>query len=152
MGDIPFTVASRQRVVPDLHAAKTQGIVLLKRAEITRFPALLVALRRLLRSLNRNVLVESSMETARPESAIPSRAQALFPEAEFKLRHPLFQAMPYPLGADPRLLELGFLPLENVRVLQRSWCRGGALVVQVGDAVFGLRPEEAEQIPVQPAV
>lgn len=46
------------------------------------------------------------MQTARPESAIPSRAQALFPEAEFKLRHPIFQAMPYPLGADPRLLEL----------------------------------------------
>lgn len=39
------------------------------------------------------------METVRPESVIPSRAQALFPEAEFKLRHPLFQAMPYPLGA-----------------------------------------------------
>lgn len=50
----------------------------------------------------------------------------------------------------PRLLELGFLPLENVRVLQRSWLPGGALVVQVGDAVFGLRPEEAAQIPVQP--
>jgi len=49
----------------------------------------------------------------------------------------------------PRLLELGFLPLENVRVLQRSWWPGGALVVQVGDAVFGLRPEEAAQVPVQ---
>lgn len=49
----------------------------------------------------------------------------------------------------PRLLELGFLPLENVRVLQRSWLPGGALVVQVGDAVFGLRPDEAAQIPVQ---
>lgn len=46
------------------------------------------------------------METARPESVIPSRAKALFPEAEFKLWHPLFQAMPYPSGADPRLLEL----------------------------------------------
>jgi len=50
----------------------------------------------------------------------------------------------------PRLLELGFLPLENVRILQRSWFRNGALVVQVGDAVFGLRPEEAEQIHLQP--
>ena len=49
----------------------------------------------------------------------------------------------------PRLQELGFLPLENVRVLQRSWLPGGALVVQVGDAVFGLRPDEAAQIPVQ---
>lgn len=55
-------------------------------------------------------------------------------------------------ASHPRLLELGFLPLENVRVLQRSWLRGGALVVQVGDAVFGLRPEEAAQIPVQPHV
>lgn len=49
----------------------------------------------------------------------------------------------------PRLLELGFLPMENVRVLQRSWFKNGALVVQVGDAVFGLRPEEASQIEVQ---
>ena len=54
------------------------------------------------------------METARPESAIPSRAQALFPEAEFKLRHPLFQAMPYPLGADPRLLELENFVLKSL--------------------------------------
>lgn len=53
-------------------------------------------------------------------------------------------------AAHPRLLELGFLPLENVRVLQRSGWPGGALVVQVGDAVFGLRPQEAAQIPVQP--
>ena len=49
---------------------------------------------------------------------------------------------------NPRLLELGFLPLENVRVLQRSWFKAGALVVQVGDAVFGLRPDEASQIEV----
>lgn len=49
----------------------------------------------------------------------------------------------------PRLQALGFLPLENVRVLQRSWWPGGALVVQVGDAVFGLRPDEAAQVPVQ---
>ena len=48
----------------------------------------------------------------------------------------------------PRLLELGFLPMENVRVLQRSWFKNGALVVQVGDAVFGLRPDEASQIEV----
>ena len=85
-----------------------------KRAESPRFPALLVALRKLLRSLNRNVLVESSMETARSEFVIPSRAQALFPEAEFKLRHPLFQAMPYPLGADPRLLELESFVLKSL--------------------------------------
>jgi ferrous iron transport protein A len=52
----------------------------------------------------------------------------------------------------PRLLELGFLPLENVCVLQRSWFRAGALVVQVGDAVFGLRPDEASQIEVHVVV
>ena len=51
----------------------------------------------------------------------------------------------------PRLLELGFMPLENVRVLQRSWFKKGALVVQVGDAVFGLRPDEAGQIEIHTA-
>ena len=51
----------------------------------------------------------------------------------------------------PRLLELGFMPLENVRILQRGWFTKGALVVQVGDAVFGLRPDEAEQVWVQDA-
>lgn len=50
-----------------------------------------------------------------------------------------------------RLLELGFLPLERVKVLRRSWFRSGALVVQVGDAVFGLRPAEAGQVMLEPA-
>lgn len=50
-----------------------------------------------------------------------------------------------------RLLELGFLPLERVQVLRRSWFRSGALVVQVGDAVFGLRPAEASQVLLEPA-
>ncbi len=45
-----------------------------------------------------------------------------------------------------RLLEIGFLPHERVRVLRRSWFKRGALIVQVGDAVFGLRPAEAGQI------
>lgn len=71
-----------------------------------RLPALLVALRRLLRSLNRNVLVESSMETAHPESVIPTRAQALFSEFPVRLRHPLLVAMPFPQGAGLNLLEL----------------------------------------------
>ena len=43
----------------------------------------------------------------------------------------------------PRLQALGFLPLERVCVLRRSRWRSGALVVQVGDAVFALRPHEA---------
>lgn len=50
-----------------------------------------------------------------------------------------------------RLLELGFLPHEQVRVLRRSWFRRGALVVQVGPAVFGLRPSEASQILLEAA-
>lgn len=48
-----------------------------------------------------------------------------------------------------RLQDLGFVPMENVRVLRRSLWRGGALVVQVGNAVFALRPTEAADIPVQ---
>lgn len=48
-----------------------------------------------------------------------------------------------------RLLELGFLPHEQVRVLRRSWFKRGALVVQVGPAVFGLRPSEASQISLE---
>ncbi len=50
-----------------------------------------------------------------------------------------------------RLLELGFLPHEQVRVLRRSWFRRGALVVQVGPSVFGLRPSEASQILLEAA-
>lgn len=50
-----------------------------------------------------------------------------------------------------RLLELGFLPHEQVRVLRRSWFSRGALVVQVGPAVFGLRPAEASQILLESA-
>ena len=50
-----------------------------------------------------------------------------------------------------RLLELGSLPHEQVRVLRRSWFRQGAIVVQVGPAVFGLRPSEASQILLEAA-
>lgn len=49
-----------------------------------------------------------------------------------------------------RLEELGFLPMEKVRVLRRSWFRRGALVVQVGDAVFALRPAEAQRVSLEP--
>ncbi len=48
-----------------------------------------------------------------------------------------------------RLLELGFQTHEQVRVLRRSWFKRGALVVQVGPAVFGLRPSEASQISLE---
>ncbi len=50
-----------------------------------------------------------------------------------------------------RLEELGFLPMEKVRVLRRSWFKNGALVVQVGDAVFALRPGEAQMVALEPA-
>lgn len=42
-----------------------------------------------------------------------------------------------------RLADLGFLPHERVCVLRRSWWKGGALVVQVGNATFALRDSEA---------
>lgn len=53
-------------------------------------------------------------------------------------------------GQNRRLQELGFLPLEKVKVLRRSWFKSGALVVQVGDAVFALRPCEAEMVTLEP--
>ena len=49
-----------------------------------------------------------------------------------------------------RMEELGFLPMEKVRVLRRSWFKNGALVVQVGDAVFALRPGEAQTVTLEP--
>lgn len=49
-----------------------------------------------------------------------------------------------------RMEELGFLPMEKVKVLRRSWFRNGALVVQVGDAVFALRPGEALMVSLEP--
>jgi Fe2+ transport system protein FeoA len=53
-------------------------------------------------------------------------------------------------NANPRLLALGFLPHERVRVLRRSWLPGGALVVQLGNATFALRSAEAAQIDLEP--
>ena len=49
-----------------------------------------------------------------------------------------------------RMEELGFLPMEKVKVLRRSWFSNGALVVQVGDAVFALRPGEAQMVSLEP--
>ena len=56
-------------------------------------------------------------------------------------------------GSSPhqRLEELGFLPMEKVKVLRRSWFSDGAMVVQVGDAVFALRPGEAQMVRLEPA-
>lgn len=49
-----------------------------------------------------------------------------------------------------RLLALGFLPHEPVRVLRRSWWRQGPMVVQLGNTTFALRPQEAQQIALEP--
>ncbi len=51
-----------------------------------------------------------------------------------------------------RLMALGFLPHEPVRVLRRSWWRQGPMVVQVGNTSFALRPSEARAIGVEPLV
>ena len=48
-----------------------------------------------------------------------------------------------------RLQALGFLVGEPVRLLRRSWLRRGPLVVQIGNATFALRQDEAECIDVQ---
>jgi ferrous iron transport protein A len=49
-----------------------------------------------------------------------------------------------------RLTDLGFVPDERVCVLRRSWWKGGALVVQVGNATFALRDSEAACIELVP--
>ncbi|MEY4100191.1 MAG: hypothetical protein RL300_1362 [Pseudomonadota bacterium] len=51
-----------------------------------------------------------------------------------------------------RLEELGFLPMEKVKVLRRSWFSNGPLVVQVGDAVFALRPVEAQMVSLESTI
>lgn len=48
-----------------------------------------------------------------------------------------------------RLMALGFLPHEQVRVVRRSRFKGGPLVVQIGNAVFALRSDEADQVQVE---
>ena len=50
-----------------------------------------------------------------------------------------------------RLMALGFLPHEQVRVVRRSHFKTGPLVVQIGNAVFALRADEAEQVQVERA-
>jgi len=50
-----------------------------------------------------------------------------------------------------RMMALGFLPHEQVRVVRRSQFKGGPLVVQVGNAVFALRADEASQVQVEDA-
>lgn len=47
-----------------------------------------------------------------------------------------------------RLKALGFLSGEPVRLLRRSWLQHGPLVVQIGNATFALRQDEARHVEV----
>jgi ferrous iron transport protein A len=55
-------------------------------------------------------------------------------------------------GADlsRRLMELGFVPGEKVRLLKRGMPGGEPLAVKVGNATFALRRFEAALVSIQP--
>jgi len=54
-------------------------------------------------------------------------------------------------GADVprRLMELGFVPGERIRMLKRG-VTGGPLAVKVGQSTFALRRFEAARVSIQP--
>ncbi len=49
-----------------------------------------------------------------------------------------------------RLMELGFVPGEKIRMLKRGMPGGEPLAIKVGNATFALRRFEAARISVQP--
>ena len=49
-----------------------------------------------------------------------------------------------------RLMELGFVPGELIRVLKRGMPGGGPIAVRIGESTFALRPFEAALISVRP--
>lgn len=49
-----------------------------------------------------------------------------------------------------RLMEIGFLPGEPVRVVSRGFFGGEPIAVRVGQATFALRRHEAALVEVQP--
>jgi ferrous iron transport protein A len=49
-----------------------------------------------------------------------------------------------------RLMELGFVPGERIRMLQRGVPGGEPLAVKVGESTFALRRFEAALISIQP--
>jgi len=60
-----------------------------------------------------------------------------------------------PAGADGfdlarRLMELGFVPGERIRVLKRAALGGDPVAVKVGHATFALRRFEAALVSVKP--
>ncbi|AXA92942.1 FeoA family protein [Massilia sp. YMA4] len=49
-----------------------------------------------------------------------------------------------------RLMELGFVPGERIRMLKRGMPGGEPLAIKVGNATFALRRYEAALVAVQP--
>jgi ferrous iron transport protein A len=49
-----------------------------------------------------------------------------------------------------RLMELGFVPGERIRMLRRGLPGGDPLAIRVGDSTFALRRFEAALITIQP--
>ena len=49
-----------------------------------------------------------------------------------------------------RLMELGFVPGERIRMLRRGMPGGDPMAVRVGDSTFALRRFEAALISIQP--
>ena len=51
-----------------------------------------------------------------------------------------------------RLLELGFAPGEQIRVIAESFPRGDPMAVRIGNTTFALRRHEASMIHVRRAM
>lgn len=51
-----------------------------------------------------------------------------------------------------RLMELGFVPGERIRMLKRGIPGGDPLAIKVGNATFALRRFEAALVTIQPLV
>jgi ferrous iron transport protein A len=51
-----------------------------------------------------------------------------------------------------RLIEIGFVPGEQVQVVEVAWPGGDPMAVRVGTSVFALRRREARAVLVRPAV
>ncbi|NYE63271.1 ferrous iron transport protein A [Duganella sp. 1224] len=53
-------------------------------------------------------------------------------------------------GLARRLMELGFVPGEKIRMLKRGMPGGEPLAIKVGNATFALRRFEAALVSIQP--
>jgi ferrous iron transport protein A len=54
------------------------------------------------------------------------------------------------LGLARRLMELGFVPGEKIRMLKRGMPGGEPLAIKVGSSTFALRRFEAALVSIQP--